>query len=106
MTATLHQIPANRTSFDAHETLVALREIGVTEVDELLRHFHDRMQKPAADAGAQKHHGVQRHALDRSNRHQGYSRSTVDTACASASARSNHSSLYCPSGVDPFPRTP
>ena len=31
MTATLHQIPANRTSFDAHETLVALREIGVTE---------------------------------------------------------------------------
>jgi len=50
MTATLHQIPANRTSFDAHETLVALREIGVTEVDELLRHFHDRMQKPAADA--------------------------------------------------------
>lgn len=50
MTATLHQIPSNRTPFDPDEMLKELRRSGVTEVDDLLRHFHERLEVSADEA--------------------------------------------------------
>ncbi len=50
MTATLHQIRSNRTPFDPDEMLKELRRSGVTEVDDLLRHFHERLEVSADEA--------------------------------------------------------
>jgi hypothetical protein len=50
MTATLHQMPSIRTSFDPDAMLKELRLAGVTEVDEMLRHVHERLALSSAEA--------------------------------------------------------